>query len=118
MYNALTCATSTKLPRQHMTLALSYCNSGGFVIKAEIPLLKLLKTCCTNGNKNLKNDRTVNSSNRHSAPNYGQSFEVTSLGIQKCVRSLRGGRLREQALVRDQVKRVFCIRRAVTYESF
>ena len=101
-----------------MTLVLSYCDDGGFVIKAEIPLLKLLNTCFTNGNKNLKNDRTVNSSNRHSALNYGQSFKVTSLGIQKCVRSFRGGRLRERALVSDQVKRVFYIRRAVTHESF
>lgn len=101
-----------------MTLALSYCDNGGFVIKAEIPLLKLLKTFFANGNKNLKNDRTVNSGNRHPALNYGQSFKATSSRIEKCVRSFRGGRLRERALVSDQVKRVFYIRRAVTYESF
>lgn len=90
-----------------MILALGHCDNGGFVIKAEIPLLKLLKTCLTNGNKNLKNDRTVNSSNRHPALNYGQRFKATSPGIEKCVRSFRGGRLRERALVSDQVKQVF-----------
>ena len=38
--------------------------------------------------------------------------------LKKGVRSFRVGRLRERALVSDQVKRVFYIRRAVTYESF